>query len=172
MIAAALSEYCRETDAKALNPPVECLQLFIDTNLRVGMLLEPMMGRVDPACCALHAAADWLKRRYGTEGPAVKQMQDQKNCTNVSEIQCVGPRRFKAPMAELRRAIWLVMTGASPRDCLLYTSDAADEEDSVDLGGRRIIKKKKKKSKVKRKEKSNTNNNIIKSYRVIKHIDN
>ena len=30
-------------------------------------------------------------------------------------------------------------------DCLLYTSDAADEEDSVDLGGRRIIKKKKRK---------------------------
>eukprot|EP00658_Telonema_sp_P-2_P047926 TRINITY_DN36484_c0_g1_i2.p1 TRINITY_DN36484_c0_g1~~TRINITY_DN36484_c0_g1_i2.p1 ORF type:complete len:108 (+),score=16.48 TRINITY_DN36484_c0_g1_i2:456-779(+) len=29
------------------------------------------------------------------------------------------------------------------RTCLLYTSDAADEEDSVDLGGRRIIKKKK-----------------------------
>ena len=29
--------------------------------------------------------------------------------------------------------------------CLLYTSDAADEEDSVDLGGRRIIKKKKEK---------------------------
>ena len=26
--------------------------------------------------------------------------------------------------------------------CLLYTSDAADEEDSVDLGGRRIIKNK------------------------------
>ena len=25
--------------------------------------------------------------------------------------------------------------------CLLYKSDAADEEDSVDLGGRRIIKK-------------------------------
>src|SRR5674536_352853 len=33
----------------------------------------------------------------------------------------------------------------SPRiTCLLYTSDAADEEDSVDLGGRRIIKKKNK----------------------------
>ena len=27
--------------------------------------------------------------------------------------------------------------------CLLYTSDAADEEDSVDLGGCRLIKKKK-----------------------------
>ena len=30
--------------------------------------------------------------------------------------------------------------------CLLYTSDAADERSSVDLGGRRIIKKKKKTS--------------------------
>src|SRR5665648_1167826 len=32
----------------------------------------------------------------------------------------------------------------NPMGCLLYTSDAADEEDSVDLGGGRIIKKKKK----------------------------
>ena len=30
-----------------------------------------------------------------------------------------------------------------PFNCLLYTSDAADERSSVDLGGRRIIKKKK-----------------------------
>ena len=30
----------------------------------------------------------------------------------------------------------------SCRTCLLYTSDAADERSSVDLGGRRIIKKK------------------------------
>ena len=33
----------------------------------------------------------------------------------------------------------LTVSGA----CLLYTSDAADERSSVDLGGRRIIKKKK-----------------------------
>src|SRR5664279_6143090 len=32
-------------------------------------------------------------------------------------------------------------TGRMYGPCLLYTSDAADEEDSVDLGGRRIIKK-------------------------------
>ena len=31
-----------------------------------------------------------------------------------------------------------------PSTCLLYTSDAADERSSVDLGGRRIIKKKNK----------------------------
>ena len=35
--------------------------------------------------------------------------------------------------------------------CLLYTSDAADERSSVDLGGRRIIKKKQKEKKEKKK---------------------
>ena len=32
--------------------------------------------------------------------------------------------------------------GDQCKRCLLYTSDAADERSSVDLGGRRIIKKK------------------------------
>ena len=43
-----------------------------------------------------------------------------------------------------------IIDGAAPTSadaitkiCLLYTSDAADERSSVDLGGRRIIKKKK-----------------------------
>eukprot|EP00658_Telonema_sp_P-2_P036706 TRINITY_DN26495_c0_g1_i1.p1 TRINITY_DN26495_c0_g1~~TRINITY_DN26495_c0_g1_i1.p1 ORF type:complete len:202 (+),score=57.87 TRINITY_DN26495_c0_g1_i1:80-685(+) len=39
---------------------------------------------------------------------------------------------------------WCASWASHPTTCLLYTSDAADEEDSVDLGGRRIIKKKKK----------------------------
>ena len=43
--------------------------------------------------------------------------------------QTTAPRR----RTEVRMAIRL---------CLLYTSDAADERSSVDLGGRRIIKKK------------------------------
>ena len=34
----------------------------------------------------------------------------------------------------------VLLQGRGP--CLLYTSDAADERSSVDLGGRRIIKKK------------------------------
>ena len=34
------------------------------------------------------------------------------------------------------------MKGLEYLTCLLYTSDAADERSSVDLGGRRIIKKK------------------------------
>ena len=36
----------------------------------------------------------------------------------------------------------LLILGALGDVCLLYTSDAADERSSVDLGGRRIIKKK------------------------------
>ena len=43
--------------------------------------------------------------------------------------------------------------------CLLYTSDAADERSSVDLGGRRIIKKKNKIIKKKRKKKKNSESN-------------
>ena len=50
----------------------------------------------------------------------------------------------------LHTADWKIDT--RPVICLLYTSDAADEEDSVDLGGRRIIKKKKKKEKEKAKQ--------------------
>ncbi|WDT36587.1 hypothetical protein PVA38_09540 [Streptococcus pneumoniae D39] len=36
------------------------------------------------------------------------------------------------------------LISVSREDCLLYTSDAADEARSVDLGGRRIIKNKRK----------------------------
>ena len=36
----------------------------------------------------------------------------------------------------------IVETIALYKACLLYTSDAADERSSVDLGGRRIIKNK------------------------------
>ena len=38
---------------------------------------------------------------------------------------------------------WNRGRGEMESSCLLYTSDAADERSSVDLGGRRIIKKKK-----------------------------
>ena len=52
------------------------------------------------------------------------------------------------------------------QDCLLYTSDAADERSSVDLGGRRFIKKKnerkKKNKKHKRKKMPEHLNHVIK----------
>ena len=43
--------------------------------------------------------------------------------------------------------------------CLLYTSDAADERSSVDLGGRRFIKKKKQKKKDKQNNSKDSHNN-------------
>eukprot|EP00658_Telonema_sp_P-2_P036948 TRINITY_DN26627_c0_g1_i1.p1 TRINITY_DN26627_c0_g1~~TRINITY_DN26627_c0_g1_i1.p1 ORF type:complete len:138 (-),score=17.24 TRINITY_DN26627_c0_g1_i1:32-445(-) len=49
--------------------------------------------------------------------------------------------RGGAKVSRASRRAWLGQP-ACDKNCLLYTSDAADEEDSVDLGGRRIIKKK------------------------------
>ena len=59
-----------------------------------------------------------------------------------------GPRRlrnrdFLTPAGDEIRT-WRAGEPARNGSCLLYTSDAADERSSVDLGGRRIIKKKKK----------------------------
>ena len=52
-------------------------------------------------------------------------------------------------IAELEERLKAILRDDSDKSllstCLLYTSDAADERSSVDLGGRRIIKKKKKK---------------------------
>ena len=45
--------------------------------------------------------------------------------------------------------------------CLLYTSDAADERSSVDLGGRRIIKKKEKEKEKEKKKKTNDQEYIL-----------
>ena len=54
----------------------------------------------------------------------------------------------KAPAATIETlalAMKRVLAADNPlKICLLYTSDAADERSSVDLGGRRIIKKKNK----------------------------
>ena len=52
--------------------------------------------------------------------------------------QVVRGRQAEAEKEELSKG----RGGAEAQSCLLYTSDAADERSSVDLGGRRIIKKK------------------------------
>src|SRR5664279_2984068 len=48
----------------------------------------------------------------------------------------------RGPLVETTKVVsWYlraISRRISPSPCLLYTSDAADEEDSVDLGGRRI----------------------------------
>ena len=58
-----------------------------------------------------------------------------------------GDAHFSNILLASSRVVGVVDWAGCKRDqsviCLLYTSDAADERSSVDLGGRRIIKKKK-----------------------------
>ena len=62
---------------------------------------------------------------------------------------------------------------ANIRNCLLYTSDAADERSSVDLGGRRIIKKKKynkkKKTEKKKKKKNKKDDEEVEQRKTRRH---
>eukprot|EP00658_Telonema_sp_P-2_P075932 TRINITY_DN65793_c0_g1_i2.p2 TRINITY_DN65793_c0_g1~~TRINITY_DN65793_c0_g1_i2.p2 ORF type:complete len:112 (-),score=30.40 TRINITY_DN65793_c0_g1_i2:52-387(-) len=65
-----------------------------------------------------------------------------KDCTGLTSINLRGLENVTTvPDDFLSGCSSLTTVDLTP--CLLYTSDAADEEDSVDLGGRRIIKKKK-----------------------------
>ena len=66
----------------------------------------------------------------------VYKRQDYPGKYNVEKIKQSG---FIAQEVEQAAEA----SGYSFSGCLLYTSDAADERSSVDLGGRRIIKKKK-----------------------------
>ena len=57
----------------------------------------------------------------------------------------LAQRRVRlADLPPFERAVVVVkyFEGLHRESCLLYTSDAADDGESVDLGGRRIIKKK------------------------------
>ena len=61
---------------------------------------------------------------------------------SVRVAEYAGPRVFLDDGVQVGERV--VERGALLLNCLLYTSDAADERSSVDLGGRRIIKKKNK----------------------------
>ena len=68
------------------------------------------------------------------------------------------PRFLRNNTSEYAYLFSMVMAGIADSEdherCLLYTSDAADERSSVDLGGRRIIKKKNRKRNNKKKKKT------------------
>ena len=60
---------------------------------------------------------------------------------SIAPAPAVKPAAFSARGAPVSPTPFLP-TCKMPPVCLLYTSDAADERSSVDLGGRRIITKK------------------------------
>src|SRR5678816_3691345 len=63
---------------------------------------------------------------------------------DVQQLRANFAGRLLRPTDERYEEVRAIWNGAiRRRPCLLYTSDAADERSSVDLGGRRIINKKK-----------------------------
>src|SRR5678809_1077399 len=61
------------------------------------------------------------------------------------EVMLTAPHASLAvgiPKLGVKGHSMVAAAGTEVNTCLLYTSDAADERSSVDLGGRRIIKKK------------------------------
>mgnify|MGYP003381601134 CR=1 FL=1 len=76
----------------------------------------------------------------------IRDLVRSRGLGDVYKRQALGEWSAPAfPRSELCMAlVSSVLRGtlvARYRTCLLYTSDAADERSSVDLGGRRIIKK-------------------------------
>ena len=78
----------------------------------------------------------------------IRDLVRSRGLGDVYKRQALGDVGRHAPQDErLADAVAIGLLDLDEADheypCLLYTSDAADERSSVDLGGRRIIKKKK-----------------------------
>ena len=82
---------------------------------------------------ALHDVSELFENYFSTF------IKDEGEFAKSLNVQCLGLIAFFYTIPYKNREITTSIL------CLLYTSDAADERSSVDLGGRRIIKKKKKK---------------------------
>ena len=107
-------------------------QSFIDKGEISNMLFSgtPGVGKttVAKALCE-QMNCDWIMINGSEEGGIDVLRNKIKNF--ASTVSLSGGKK----VVILDEADYL-----NPQSCLLYTSDAADEEDSVDLGGRRIIK--------------------------------
>ena len=114
-------------------------------------MLEALREKIDAAYASnaefLKAAQKFLKHAKDTINPSVteadvREMLIQHILTEEIFANVFNESDFHQHNNVARELYALeaeFFTG-----CLLYTSDAADERSSVDLGGRRIIKKKKK----------------------------
>ena len=70
--------------------------------------------------------------------PAFKKPEETSDSTSAEAPKGKNLVEIKSPIVGT-----FYRSSGPDKPCLLYTSDAADERSSVDLGGRRIIKKKK-----------------------------
>ena len=86
-----------------------------------------------------------MARRYGEQSEKDSD-RDKDLGSELADVLFVVLCLANQTNTDLQRAWTQRMEEKTKRDkdCLLYTSDAADERSSVDLGGRRLIKKKNK----------------------------
>ena len=91
----------------------------------------------------------WLCVFFFQAEDGIRDLVRSRGLGDVYKRQILGWRAFVRTHTWMPVAVMVTYHGALiglalSLHCLLYTSDAADERSSVDLGGRRIIKKKKK----------------------------
>ena len=89
---------------------------------------------------------DWRNReKWDRYGEAVDEMLLKTSTLSAPWTIVEGNNKWWSRVRVLRTVVESLCRELDyvPDICLLYTSDAADERSSVDLGGRRIIKKKK-----------------------------
>src|SRR5665213_3734262 len=106
-----------------------------------------MLSAVIPSVhsyAALPLARQLLHQRYVHPGPLVLGTNPLNIPTPTADRDRTVSRRSepssRTTLIGEQPNPWDLL---QPQDCLLYTSDAADDLLCVDLGGRRIIKKKK-----------------------------
>src|SRR5678816_4895260 len=75
----------------------------------------------------------WERPIYALAYRVIGREEDARDVAQETFLRAF--RALKGFKGQAKFSSWLY------RICLLYTSDAADERSSVDLGGRRIIKK-------------------------------
>eukprot|EP00656_Telonema_subtile_P034609 TRINITY_DN38677_c0_g1_i1.p1 TRINITY_DN38677_c0_g1~~TRINITY_DN38677_c0_g1_i1.p1 ORF type:complete len:194 (+),score=38.08 TRINITY_DN38677_c0_g1_i1:96-677(+) len=123
---------------KKSRPLLDSLKFFADSTLKHGWV----MARIS---CCFKIVERLLMKLTGHSQP-LEWQTFVAGCT-AGYVFMVRDKADVSLKRQINMAIG-IRTLYSFCSCLLYTSDAADEEDSVDLGGRRIIEQKKRTEKI------------------------
>ena len=91
----------------------------------------------------------WIDKKNALEkinsitlNPKIQSIKNIMNRQNQAFTLNGAENKHVYWISDFQRSVFDMNNESSDSTCLLYTSDAADERSSVDLGGRRIIKKK------------------------------
>src|SRR5664279_1353567 len=115
--------------------------LLVDDNPSIHRIAESLLASTDVELVCVASAAEALDRIGRGERFDVALvdtvMPGMDGWTLLSRLRAMEATA-QLPIALMAGVLDPVDPARLAKACLLYTSDAADEEDSVDLGGRRI----------------------------------